>query len=117
MKRGLFTAVGTVLVVVIAAAAVLVFGSAATVTLVADGPIEVLDKASADPSQTQVIGKLAQGEEVAVVSCKDLKHYVAPEVVLRDGRKGFVLVGNFHLLHEPPWSSPGKPTALGCGGE
>jgi hypothetical protein len=75
----------------------LIFGSAATITLIADGPVHVHARAVVDLSHTQVVAMLRKGEEVAFVSCEDLKHSIVPEVLLRDGTKGYVLVSNFNL--------------------
>jgi hypothetical protein len=114
MNDRLLTAIGTTLVAVTLGGVMLVLGSAATITLIAHRLIEVHDRAGVDPSQTQVVGMLHRGEEVAVVGCEDLKSSFAFEVVLPDGNKGYVLTGDFDLRREPPWSSPKQPTSLSC---
>lgn len=113
MKR-----VHVVVFAVLAACAIggvaLTLGLAARVTLIADGPVPVYDRAASDPAQTQVISTLEAGDELVVSGCVDLKHYIVPEVELRDGKKGYVIEGAFHLRRAPLLSSSGGPIAFGC---
>ena len=69
-------------------------------TLIADTALPVYDVAVADPAGRRVIGTINAGEAVAVTGCVDLKHYLVPEVVLRDGRKGYVIDGRFHFENQ-----------------
>ena len=104
----------------IALALVIAFGVVSfseRITLVADAPIQVMDRAITDPQQTKAIGSIDQGEEVPVLGCEDLKHYIAPEIKLADGKAGYVLVGQFQLKRHSPWSlSPpkGAPLVFSC---
>lgn len=98
----------------IVVAGALMFSSSEAVTLVADGPLKIYDHASADPSQISVIATLETGLEVQVTNCVDLKHYIVPEVVLADGRTGYVIDGRFHLRREPSSSLSGKSAPRGC---
>jgi hypothetical protein len=66
--------------------------------------IEVVDEAVADPKRYQAVGSLAQGEEVPVLGCVDLKHYIAYKVPLTNGKVGYVLVGRFELKRHSVWS-------------
>jgi hypothetical protein len=84
------------------------------ITLVADAAIDVADRAASDPSQVKVIASLQPGEQVPVTSCVDLKHFIAPQIEMTDGTRGYVLVGKFHLRREPWWSSSASPIVLSC---
>jgi hypothetical protein len=106
--------VGAILTAVVVGATALILGSAATITLIAEGPIEVQEWLATESNQARTVGYLKAGDEVVVVACEDLKHYIAPVVRLHDGTTGYVFTGSFRLKREPPWSIPGKPTALGC---
>ncbi|WP_280154785.1 hypothetical protein [Piscinibacter sp. XHJ-5] len=66
-----------------------------SVMLVADTAVPVYDIASADPAVRRVIDTIDIGQSVVVVGCTDLKHYLVPEVSLRDGRRGHVIEGDF----------------------
>ena len=90
------------------------FSTGQKIELIAVDDIDVVEKAVIDPEQTRVIGKLQRGERVSVLSCIDLKHYIAPEIRLTDGRRGYVLVGEFRLKRTPPWSSLDSPIVFGC---
>jgi hypothetical protein len=96
-----------VLTIGLGAIAVLAFGVmsfAQRVTLVANALIAVVDRAVADPGQTKVVGTIATGQEVRVLGCVDIKHYLVPQVILDNGARGFVLVGDFQLKRDSPWS-------------
>jgi hypothetical protein len=68
--------------------------------LIADTSLPVYDVAVADPAGRRVIDTINVGEAVAVTGCVDLKHYLVPEVLLRDGRKGYVIDGRFHFQNQ-----------------
>jgi hypothetical protein len=109
MKLGI-----TVLAVLVVIVAIVFIGSGKRVKLIADDQIDVVDRAVADPSQTKTIAKLQPGQELPVLSCVDLKHYIVPEIGLSDGKRGYVLVGKFHLKREPFWSSLDSPITFSC---
>lgn len=89
MKLGII-----VLAVLLVIAAIVFIGSAKRIILIADDQIDVVDRAVTDPAQTKIIAKLRPGQELPVLSCVDLKHYIVPEIRLGDGKRGYVLVGN-----------------------
>jgi hypothetical protein len=80
------------------------------------GPVEVHDGHSLTRPQGKLVAVLSPGEAVAVVGCEDLRSFIAPEVVLSDGKTGYVIGGDLSLRREPPWSWAGKPTCLTCPG-
>jgi hypothetical protein len=98
IKRVLLSGIGVIAVVAFG-----VVSFAQRITLVAQAPIEVVDRAVPDPAQTKVVGSISAGEEVAVLGCSDIKHYIAPQVRLLDGTRGVVLVGEFKLKRHSPW--------------
>src|SRR5688572_23863419 len=66
--------------------AVVAFGVvsfAQRITLVAQAPIEVVDRGVADPARTKAAGSISTGEEVADLGFSDMKHYIAPQVERR----------------------------------
>jgi hypothetical protein len=86
--------------------AVMAFGIASfgqRITLEAQAPIAIVDRAVADSEQTKVVGTISAGEEVPVLGCSDIKHYIAPQVRLIDGTRGVVLVGEFKLKRHSAW--------------
>lgn len=75
--------------------------------LVADRQLEVYDAIGIGDSPRKAIGRIGIGEELLVLRCIDLKHYLVPKVVLQDGRIGYVIEGTFHLQRKLLWPSFG----------
>jgi hypothetical protein len=112
IKRVMLSGIGVIAVVAFG-----VVSFAQRITLVALAPIEVVDLAVANPAQTRVVGIISAGEEVAVLGCTDIKHYIAPQVRLLDGTRGFVLVGEFRLQRHSAWHlthQTGAPLVFSC---
>jgi hypothetical protein len=84
------------------------------VTLVADEDIFVLDSPSINPLHSNPVYTLKSGEKMSVSACIDLKHYIVPEIILADGRKGYVVKGKFHLDSGPFWQSGKGPLVYSC---
>ena len=84
-----------------------VFALGRSVELVAITSVPIGAALTIDPASTQTIAVVQQGERVAVLACKDLKHYIVPEVRLQDGRVGYVIGGQFEIVRSA--ASIGKP--------
>jgi hypothetical protein len=78
--------------------------------------IDVVDRPEPDPEKEEVVvGTIERGGEVPVIGCVDVKHYIAPQVRLASGAEGFVVVGEFKLKRQSPWSwSSHAPLVFGC---
>jgi len=84
------------------------------VSLIADEDISILDSPSIDPLQANKIATLKAGERASVSECRDLKHYIVPEVQLAYGRKGYVVKGKFRLEAGPFWQFDKGPLVYSC---
>jgi hypothetical protein len=85
------------------------------ITVIADGDLNLYDRATSDPDARRVVVTTKAGEEAIVISCIDLKHYLVPEVALADGRKVYVIDGPFQIRRESPWPYIGRrPIVWGC---
>lgn len=80
---------------------------APSTVVVADTKLAIYDTTGANEAPRRIINEAAAGEELLVLRCIDLKHYLVPEVVLRDGKVGYIVEGAFHLRHKFPWASFG----------
>ncbi|MCZ8175125.1 MAG: hypothetical protein O9343_08030 [Burkholderiaceae bacterium] len=89
-----------------------VFALGRSVELVAITSVPIGAALTIDPASTQTIAVVQQGERVAVLACKDLKHYIVPEVRLQDGRVGYVIGGQFEIVRSA--ASIGKPLVFSC---
>jgi hypothetical protein len=89
-----------------------VFALGRNVELVATTMVPIGAMPTIDPASTQTIAVVQQGERLQVLACKDLKHYVVPEVRLQDGRLGYVIGGQFEIVRSTP--SLGKPLVFSC---
>lgn len=97
-----------VLFLVVGLAAILALQKFAVSTIiVADATLAIYDITGAKETPRRIIGEAAAGEELRVLRCIDLKHYLVPEVALRDSKVGYVLEGAFHLRQKFPWASFG----------
>lgn len=109
MRMLLFIGVGALVLVL---AAVLVLGK--NIELLATTSVPIGAEPTIDPATTQTIATLAKGARVDVLSCRDLKHYLVPEVRLPDGQKGFVMGGQFELTKKIPSLAFDKPIVFSC---
>lgn len=91
-----------------------VFLAGENVELLATTPVPIGAEATIDATTTRTVAILEKGARVTVLSCKDLKHYSAPEVELSDGRRGYVLGGQFELTKTTPSLSFDKPIVFSC---
>lgn len=79
------------------------------ITLVAEEELSVYAK----PADGEVINKLRKEEEVPVIGCVDLKHYIVPTISV-EGRTGYVVEGQFHLERKKAWDLGGGPLSFSC---
>lgn len=101
-----------VMLMMFVAGLVLLLGK--NIELVATTAVPISAEPTIDPQTVQAIAVLKPGERVAVSSCKDLKHYSVPEVRLQDGRRGYVMGGQFALATTAPKLSLDKPIVFSC---
>ena len=95
---------------VVAFGAVFAFGR--SVELVASTSVPIGAALTIDPASTKTIGVLQKGERVEVLACKDVKHYIVPQVRLQDGGEGYVIGGQFEIVRNLP--TFGKPLVFSC---
>lgn len=88
--------------------------SAKRVFLVAQENLVVESYPIPDSTRFPKVGKIGAGEKIQVLSCDDLKHYIAIHVRLKDGQEGYVLGGKFTLESFPFWSSMDSPVSYSC---
>jgi hypothetical protein len=79
------------------------------INLIAKGQVNMYDR----PIGGQVIKVLKPGETTPVVECEDLKHYIVP-IVLIDGRRAYVLEGDYRLDRKSVWELKAGPVSLSC---
>ena len=95
----------------ILAAALLYFTMGQRVRLLAEEEIKV----TVDPhGEKEVVGVIQAGQEVPVLKCEDLKHYIVPKVKLANGAEGYVLKGKFKINRHASWSSSASPISFTC---
>lgn len=109
MRLILLTGLGALVLVL---AAVLVLGK--NMELLATTSVPLGAEPTTDASTTRAVAVLERGARVDVVSCKDLKHYIVPEVRLPDGQTGFVMGRQFELTKKTPSLMSGKPIVFSC---
>jgi hypothetical protein len=93
---------------VVAIIATIILGK--RVSLVADEDIRL----TADPAGTTYVGVVRSGEEVPVIECADLKHYIVPKVRV-GSLEGYVIVGRFRMKRMPAWTNASIPLSFSCG--
>ncbi len=101
-----------VIALAIAAAVVLLLGN--NVELLATTAVPIGAEPTIDAASAQKLAILESGTRVDVLSCKDLKHYLVPEVRLPDGRVGYVLDGQFELTKKTPSLALDKAIVFSC---
>ena len=110
-KLALTLAVTTSVVIV---GAIFFGASGRRTTLIANGQIQVVDRAVADPAQVSIIGTIQTGEEVVVTRCVDIKHYIVPEVRMKNGQIGYVVAGDFELIRKAVLPVSDAPIVFSC---
>lgn len=105
------TLTNIVLATVLSATTSLLLLSAAgqRISLVAEEELSVYAK----PTNGEVINKLQKEEEIPVIGCADLKHYIVP-IINIDGRAGYIVEGQFHLKKRKAWDLGGGPISFSC---
>ena len=94
------------LIIILILIATIIFGSyiigGHKLTLIAkEEVILVSNLAEAVASRPKrIIATIAPGDEVSIISCKDVKHYIVPKVRLGDGTQGYVANGDFAIKRE-----------------
>ena len=46
------------------------------------------------------IGMLEMNDELQIVKCHDVKHYIVPEVITKSGERGYINGGRFSIQRE-----------------
>ena len=79
------------------------------INLIPSEAVNLYDK----PVDGQVVKVLGEREVIPVLECEDLKHYIVP-VVLIDGRRAYVLEGEYHLDRRHVWDLNAGPISFSC---
>jgi hypothetical protein len=79
------------------------------INVVAQSPLKLYDR----PIAGVVINTLNSGAVLPVDGCEDVKHYIVP-VVMVDGRRAYVLEGDYGLDRKPAWELDAAPVSLSC---
>jgi len=80
--------------------------------LIAQSEIAVDSYPVPDRKKFGFVGRLSEGQQVAVLSCDDLKSDRGVHVRLENGAEGYVLQGKYDLKRFPVWSRVDSPMSL-----
>jgi hypothetical protein len=75
--------------------------------VVVDAKLPIYKNTGEDGAPRQFLRDATPGEELLVLRCVDLKHYLVPEVDLKEGQIGYIVEGRFHLRRKFVWGSFG----------
>jgi hypothetical protein len=100
--------IGGILVILVVAIAIQM---AHRTELVAQSEIAV-DSYPVPNRKVGFVGKIREGQQVAVLGCDDLKSDRAVHVRLESGIEGYVLQGKYYLRRSPIWSSVDSPMSF-----